>query len=347
MIGRVMWVTWVVYITILPTVICSDQNNHKISGGNDANKNQFPYIARLRIQINGRIGRCGASLISEKYLTTAAHCFTGKVKPLPSVVKKYFDYNCKNQRNKCVAYIRDHDTTRPDIDEETIDIRRIHLKPRSNIDFLIVELARSVNLDIRANIIPISQFAVKIGQKVITAGWGLVAQNKRATILQTTTLEVTHVGQGIVLTKVNNDDDGVPIDPCGGDSGGPLVIRENNVDKLVGALIGGGYNCETMQTIGDGVWTDVTYHYNWIRKFIHTGRRCDGRTPGQQIKGGNPRGKKTNTEAECTEWCRSTPRCLMWVWHPYGTYARSCRIHGHGWFAERQGQGDVVSGKCA
>jgi len=337
MIGRVMWVTWVVYITILPTVIC----HQEISGGRNAIKNEFPYIARLSTPF----GRCGASLISEKYLATARHCISSKKSA--SAINKQFDYYCKNKRNRCVAYIRDHDTTRDDIGEEMIDMRKIHLKPRSNIDFLIVELIRSVNLDIRAKIIPISQSAVKIGQKVITAGWGLVAQNKRATILQKATLEVSNVGRGFVKTKVNYDNGGVPIDPCGGDSGGPLVIREANGDKLVGALIGNGYDCRTKLTHGDGLWTDVTYHYDWIHSVINTGRRCDGRTPGQQIKGGNPRGKKTNTEAECTEWCRSTPRCLMWLWHPYGTYARSCRIHGHGWFAERQGQRDVVSGKCA
>merc|ERR1711962_12269 len=74
-------------------------------------------------------------------------------------------------------------------------------------------------------------------------------------------------------------------------------------------------------------------------------RSCDGITQGQQIKGGNPDGKRTNTQTECTEWCRMTPTCQKWLWHPHGAYAKSCRIHGQGWIATGQ-QGDVVSGSC-
>jgi len=328
MIGRVMWVTWVVYITILPTVICSNHNNHEISGGTNANKNEFPYIARLIIW-NGRgYGICGASLLSEKYLATASHCFSKKKSA--SAINKDFDDNCKNQRNKCVAFIRDHDTRRLDTDEVMIDMRKIHLKPGRYIDFLIVELVRSVNLDKRANPIPVSQSAVKIGQKVITAGWGLVAHNKWHPILQTASLEVSSVRNGYVGTKVGYNNRGVPIDPCGGDSGGPLVIREANGDKLVGALIGNGYDCRDDTTNGDGLWTDVTYHYDWINSVIHSGRSCDLDIAVNTVCAdcGRRFVALTNTAKECRDICYNKQSCKHWIWHTHqaGGWSKQCML---------------------
>lgn len=50
----------------------------KIVGGNVAKLGQFPYFAYLRVyypDFSG--GTCGASLISDEWLLTAAHCLEG------------------------------------------------------------------------------------------------------------------------------------------------------------------------------------------------------------------------------------------------------------------------------
>merc|ERR1712243_305725 len=86
-------------------------------------------------------------------------------------------------------------------------------------------------------------------------------------------------------------------------------------------------------------------HSSFLQSILLLTRSCDGIGSNQQIKGGNPDGKKTNTKAECTKWCKDTPTCQMWLWHPHGMYAKSCRIHKQGWFVEGK-QGDVVSGRC-
>ena len=151
-----------------------------------------------------------------------------------------------------MAILRDHYTSQNDTGEEWIDISEVHLKPGGDIDFIIIELARDVILDDKADIIPVSQVSVNIGDNVLTAGWGRVDNIHGPTVLQIATLQVSNVTDGIVRTLVNVDNRGVPIDPCAGDSGGPLVIREDSHWKLVGTLIGAGYDCQTNTTHGDG-----------------------------------------------------------------------------------------------
>jgi hypothetical protein len=48
----------------------------RISGGEDAGLGQFPWAARLGYYTNGDVikYRCGATLISDFYVLTAAHC---------------------------------------------------------------------------------------------------------------------------------------------------------------------------------------------------------------------------------------------------------------------------------
>jgi len=57
----------------------------RIVGGNEAGLGAYPWMANLGYQDNGRppVYKCGGSLISPKYVLTAAHCVLG----LPSGFK--------------------------------------------------------------------------------------------------------------------------------------------------------------------------------------------------------------------------------------------------------------------
>ena len=88
-----------------------------IVGGINAAPNEYPWLARLKISIgDGQSDLCGASLISDNWLLTAAHCVVGtKVEDI-------------------VAIFADHDKTKPDDGEyaRSISVVRVHSQYNRN-----------------------------------------------------------------------------------------------------------------------------------------------------------------------------------------------------------------------
>ena len=62
----------------LPTIAKDnddDDTNLKIINGYYAAENQFPYQAYIQMGLSGGgVARCGGTIISEKFIVTAAHC---------------------------------------------------------------------------------------------------------------------------------------------------------------------------------------------------------------------------------------------------------------------------------
>ena len=48
--------------------------NERITGGQLATLGQFPYQAGLMLYVQGGAAWCGGSIISDRYVVTAAHC---------------------------------------------------------------------------------------------------------------------------------------------------------------------------------------------------------------------------------------------------------------------------------
>ena len=157
--------------------------------------------------------------------------------------------------------------------EVIINIARIYEPPSATSDLVVGELERPVALDRKAQIIGVSSQALRAGDVVTSAGWGLFGPAGRiSNVLRRTELEVKVGGeQEIVKTKVGISKSGTPIDPCQGDSGGPLLKWSDAVDNFVlyATLNGGGYDCLLNSTdSGGGIWNSVLPHINWINVFV-------------------------------------------------------------------------------
>lgn len=53
---------------------CGKKTNIKLSGGEVTKIGEFPWVVLLKYRTEGRPFLCGGSLISDRFVLTAAHC---------------------------------------------------------------------------------------------------------------------------------------------------------------------------------------------------------------------------------------------------------------------------------
>ncbi|GJQ73800.1 hypothetical protein Trydic_g18740 [Trypoxylus dichotomus] len=226
-----------------------------VIGGRDARPQEFPHLALLGYGAANDIQwACGGSLISERYVLTAAHCILDRVLGI-------------------VQYVRlgelDVSSTTDDAEERdfTVDDRRVHplyTPGASYHDIALLRLNDTVQTFtryIRPACLGTSTALDNV--TLVTAGWGLTeVGGPSANILQRTNLK-----------SVSNERYGGKErrDSCQGDSGGPL--QYTNYDYASGSFLGFveiagitsfGRGCG----LTAGVYTRVLPYVKWIESIV-------------------------------------------------------------------------------
>uniref|UniRef100_A0A3B5M0C0 Transmembrane serine protease 4a n=1 Tax=Xiphophorus couchianus TaxID=32473 RepID=A0A3B5M0C0_9TELE len=226
------------------SLTCSDcgvgGNLERIVGGVDAHIEEYPW--QVSLQNGGH--RCGGSLVSSRWIVTAAHCFRLVKSPL-------FAISCSS-----VDKIIIHDQ----YDEAS-----------SDYDLAMMRLSSPISVgDKRKPVcLPPKDLLLPDKAPVVVSGWGLLRENgKISTTLQKANIEMidrntcssiyaTMLSQRMVCA--GNLKGGV--DSCQGDSGGPLVYLSASQWYLVG-VVSWGDGCARENR--PGVYSNVDNMLNWI-----------------------------------------------------------------------------------
>lgn len=233
----------------------------RIIGGQPAREGSWPWMAML---VKGTSQFCGASVISDSWLLTAAHCVTDDWRRIDAYVGRY---NLKGNPNT----------------EQKLTVKRFIVHADYNSETLENDIAlMQVNEEIKFTdyiqpicILPPSQTTNLENEPhhvCIAIGWGTLEHdtNRRPDELHQVRLPLVNKKACIksyqrYYSKIRNFhicSGATGKDTCQGDSGGPLMCFIDEKKWTLTGVSSFGFGCGTHLP---GIYTNITYYYRWIK----------------------------------------------------------------------------------
>jgi len=245
----------------------------RIVGGVEATPHSWPWQVALLSRAGAPTAFCGGSIVTDRYVMTAAHC-------------------CPSARNGVVR-VGAHDLRNNEVNAKTIAIKRIVSHPTYNSgtlnnDFCLLELAETLTFN--DHVQPICLADAEDGftdQECFVTGWGNDVQGispyrpgvhkpkaERAVHSRLREADQKIVDQAECNSIYGLSSRPTPItatmicgrapgkDSCQGDSGGPFVCQKNGGPfKLVG-VVSWGFGCADPKF--PGVYAKTSTALEWI-----------------------------------------------------------------------------------
>uniref|UniRef100_A0A8C3MET7 Enteropeptidase n=1 Tax=Geospiza parvula TaxID=87175 RepID=A0A8C3MET7_GEOPR len=263
------WVQRDFFLILTMSLTCGkhlviQNNGTRIVGGNDARREAWPWIVSLHFNFQPV---CGASLVSDEWLVTAAHCVYGRqLKP--------------SRWQAALGLYSQSDLAQPPTVVQNIDriiINPHYMKQTKDSDIALMHLQHKVQYTdyIQPICLPEKNQQFSPGINCSIAGWGDISnegpssnilQEAEVPLLSNEKCQQWMPKYNITENMLCAGYDMGGIDSCQGDSGGPLTFEDGDKWFLVG-VTSFGEGCALPQR--PGVYARVTMFVDWIKSIIY------------------------------------------------------------------------------
>jgi len=267
--------------------VCGEANrneNSRIAAGSETEVNEYPWMVHLTTRYMFWSITCGGSLISDRWVLTAAHCVENNPIGVRVDLGQH-NLNTEPMMRTAVSSV----TLHPDYEKSPKTVEN---------DIALLELEDPIDFNTVPNIKPICLPSLSlrdesfVGSKATVAGWGRtnprpgsgssVLLDAEVTVISNTECQERRPQNTITDSMLCNvgDPDKENHGACKGDSGGPLMTRvgSNTFYTLIGAVSWGSPERPCTYQEGPGVFARVTTFLDWMEETTRGSNHCAART---------------------------------------------------------------------